>query len=217
MHRAGPTGARQSMIEPAGGDGSCVGATLVDVDFLLRDSHDFFQRGLALEDAFGTLLFQRHHAVRDRGVFDGRRVGFATDKPPDFVVEHHELENSDAPAIAGLGTGGAPGSSIEGHVGPRRDVQATEFFLAWRIGTLAVRTNPSQQALGWDRHDRRGDQKRFDPHIDQTGGGARRIVRMQGGKDQVSGEGGMNGDLRRFAVSNLADHDDIRVLSENRA
>ncbi|MGZ8384827.1 MAG: hypothetical protein ACXWWI_02545, partial [Nitrospira sp.] len=55
--RAGPTGARQSLLEPAGGDGQCVVATLVDVDFLLRDPHDFFQRGLALDDALGTLLF----------------------------------------------------------------------------------------------------------------------------------------------------------------
>ena len=39
---------------------------------------------------------------------------------------------------------------------------------------------------------------------------------MQGGKDQVPGERRPDGDLRRFQIADLADHDDVRVLAQDR-
>ena len=39
---------------------------------------------------------------------------------------------------------------------------------------------------------------------------------MEGGKDQVAGEGRLHGDLRGFAVPDLADHDDVGVLAKYR-
>ena len=40
---------------------------------------------------------------------------------------------------------------------------------------------------------------------------------MQGGKHLVTGEGRLHGDLRRLEIAYLADHDDIRILPQERA
>ncbi len=37
---------------------------------------------------------------------------------------------------------------------------------------------------------------------------------MEGGQYQVAGEAGLHGYFRRFHVADLADHDDIRVLTQ---
>src|SRR3546814_9884586 len=38
---------------------------------------------------------------------------------------------------------------------------------------------------------------------------------MQRGQNQVSGQRGLHGDLRRFKVADLAYHDDVGVLAQN--
>jgi len=40
---------------------------------------------------------------------------------------------------------------------------------------------------------------------------------MEGGEDQVSGQGGMNGDFSCLGIPDLADEDDIRILTDNRS
>ena len=45
---------------------------------------------------------------------------------------------------------------------------------------LAVRADFSQQPLRTGHQKRRADQKWFDPHIDETGDGTGRIIRVQG-------------------------------------
>src|ERR1039458_7235597 len=54
-------------------------------------------------------------------------------------------------------------------------------------------------------------------HVGEAGDGAGRIVSVQGGKNQVTRERGANGDIRRFAVANFADHDYVRVLAHDMA
>jgi hypothetical protein len=36
---------------------------------------------------------------------------------------------------------------------------------------------------------------------------------MQGAKDQVTGERGLNGDFGRFPVADFSYHDDVRILT----
>ena len=38
---------------------------------------------------------------------------------------------------------------------------------------------------------------------------------MEGAQDEVSGEGGLDGDACGFLVPNFSDHDDVGVLSED--
>jgi hypothetical protein len=42
----------------------------------------------------------------------------------------------------------------------------------------------------------------------------RRVVGVQGRKHHVPGLGRLDGDVGRFQVANLADHDDVRILAE---
>jgi len=41
-----------------------------------------------------------------------------------------------------------------------------------------------------------------------------RVVGVQGGEDEVAGQGGLDGDLGGLEVADLADHDDVRVLPQ---
>jgi len=82
---------------------------------------------------------------------------------------------------------------------------------------LAVHTNLANQTLRLNQLHRSRDQERLDPHVEQTGDGGRRIVGVQRGQHQVAGERRLDGDLGRFEVANLADHDDVGILPQKRA
>jgi hypothetical protein len=85
------------------------------------------------------------------------------------------------------------------------------------IAFLAVGADLAHQALGEDADDGGGGQKRLDPHLHQAGQGAGGIVGVQGRKDHVTGQRRLHGDFGGFAVADLADHDDVRVLAQDRA
>ena len=72
------------------------------------------------------------------------------------------------------------------------------------------------QALGEDADDRRGGQKGLDPHLHQPRQGTGGVVGVQGGENHVAGQRRLHGDLGGLAVADLADHDDVRVLAQDR-
>ena len=80
-----------------------------------------------------------------------------------------------------------------------------------------MRTNRADEALRLHGFNGRRDQKRFDAHVRQTRERTRRIVRVQRGENQVTRERRADGDVRRFAVANFADHYDVRILTQNMA
>ena len=51
----------------------------------------------------------------------------------------------------------------------------------------------------------------------EAGDRRRRVVGVQRREDEVAGERGLDGDLRRLAVADLADHDDVGVGAHHRA
>ena len=55
------------------------------------------------------------------------------------------------------------------------------------------------------------------PHVEQTGDSTGGIVGVEGTKDQVSSERGLNGYLSCFAIANFSHHNDVGVLTENRS
>ena len=63
----------------------------------------------------------------------------------------------------------------------------------------------------------RRNQKWLDAHVDQTRDRAGRVVRVQGGENEMAGERGLNGDLRRLEIARFTDHDAIGILSQKRA
>jgi len=63
----------------------------------------------------------------------------------------------------------------------------------------------------------RAHEEGLDLHLDEAGDRARRVVGVDGREHEVAGERRVDRDLRRLLVADLADHDDVRVLPEERA
>lgn len=78
----------------------------------------------------------------------------------------------------------------------------------------AMRAIPFHEPLGDDDIDCRGKDVRRDSDIDQPLESLGRGLRMQGGKDEMSGERCLCGNRGGFKVADLSDHDDIRILPD---
>ena len=79
----------------------------------------------------------------------------------------------------------------------------------------AVRADPPTEALGQRALQHGGQEVGFDAHVDESADRADRVIGVQGGEDQVTGQSRAHGDLRCFAVADLSDEDDVRVLSQD--
>ena len=82
-----------------------------------------------------------------------------------------------------------------------------------RLG-LAVSAKPATQSLSDDECHRAGDIKRRNAHIHQARQCLRRIVGVQRGEHQVAGLSRFDGDTTGFQISDLTDHDDVRILTQ---
>ena len=97
----------------------------------------------------------------------------------------------------------------------RRRAQRGQLRTLYLEGFDAVGADCPYQTLG-DNTDHRGlNQKERDSQVQKTGYGGRRVVGVQSGKDQMPCQGGLDGILGGLQVSQLPDHDDIRILSQN--
>lgn len=84
-----------------------------------------------------------------------------------------------------------------------------------RLSTMLAES--AHETLSEDTDDSGGNEEGFDLHIDQSGEGGGGVVGVEGGKDQVSCERGLDGDLGGFAVTGFTDQDDIGVLAQEGA
>jgi hypothetical protein len=94
-----------------------------------------------------------------------------------------------------------------------READIEEHLLVGRHLDLALLADLTRETLGHHEVDRGGDQERLDAHVEQTCDRARRVVGVERRQDQVTGQRGLDGNLGGFKVSNLTDHDDVRVLT----
>src|SRR5207237_3932214 len=58
---------------------------------------------------------------------------------------------------------------------------------------------------------------RLYPHVQEPADNVHHVVRVDGRKDQVAGKRGLNGDLCGLGITNFADHDLVRVVTQNGA
>ena len=80
-----------------------------------------------------------------------------------------------------------------------------------------MRAELACEALREDRRDGGAGEKRLDSHLVQAGQRLRCVVRVQRRKHEVAGEGGLDRNLCRLAVADLADHHDVGVGAQDRA
>ena len=74
----------------------------------------------------------------------------------------------------------------------------------------------AHQPLRQHHVQRRADQVRLDAHVDQPRDGRAGVVGVQGAEDQVAGQRGLDGRPGGLLVADLADHDDVGVLPQQR-
>src|SRR6185437_16012487 len=84
-------------------------------------------------------------------------------------------------------------------------------------GGAAVLANQTDQALRQDAIQRGNKVVRLDSHVEEASNDIHDVVSVDCGEYQVAGERRLNGDLRGFRVADFADHDFVRVVTEDGA
>ena len=77
--------------------------------------------------------------------------------------------------------------------------------------------NPPNEALRQNRFERGADEIRFGAEVEQPRHRADGVVRVKRREKEVSRERGLNCDAARFRIADLADHDHVRILPEQRS
>src|SRR6185312_7251926 len=94
------------------------------------------------------------------------------------------------------------------------DLGAGQLDVVGYVAGLAVRTDAAHETLRKNEIERARDVERLQSHIQQTRNGFRRRVGVQGAHDEVTRESCLDRDAAGFEISNLTDHDDVRILAQ---
>ena len=78
-------------------------------------------------------------------------------------------------------------------------------FVGVRDVAYTVFADGADQTLGEDAVERGDEVVGFDAHVEEAAEDVDHVVGVNGGEDKVSGEGGVDGDLRRLLVADFAD------------
>ena len=84
-------------------------------------------------------------------------------------------------------------------------------------GLLAMLANQANEALRQDAVQRGDEIVGLDTHVDEAADHVGDVVGVNGGEDEVASQRGLNGDLGRFLVADFADHDFVRVVTQDGA
>ena len=137
------------------------------------------------------------------------------DHPADRVVDADRLEHADAALVAALVALVAAARTTDERALVNAEQRAHRLVGGYLLA--ANRAKPPHQPLGDDRAQGGGEQERLDLHVAHPGDRADCIVGVDGREHEVAGERRLHRDLRRLAVADLADHDHVRVLTQNGA
>ena len=80
-----------------------------------------------------------------------------------------------------------------------------------------MRANAAHEPLRAGEDDRGRNQERRDTHVIQARDGAGRVITVHRAQHLVARQRGFDRDFRGFGITDFADHDDVRVLAQNRA
>ncbi len=89
--------------------------------------------------------------------------------------------------------------------------------VALRVDLAAANAQLAHEALREHAEQARTQQERLDAHVDESRHRRRGVVRVHRGEHQVTRERGLDRNLRGLEIADLADHDHVRVLAQDRA
>ena len=95
-----------------------------------------------------------------------------------------------------------------------RETEAAQLLPRHGKGLAAMGADPPNQPLGHGPQEGGTDQEGLDTEVLKPGDGGNGVVGVQGGKDEVAGQGRLGSVARGVQVPYLADHDDVRVLPQ---
>src|SRR3977135_709839 len=143
----------------------------------------------------------------------------ADDRLAYLVVQYHQLPDGLAAVIAGAATVPAtpPLAELVRGAGNDRNMRFLEQLARGHVGLGALLAHDAHQALRQHRRQRRHETVRIDAHMHEAADHIEDVVGMHRGEHQVPGERRLDGDLRRLRIADLAHHDLVRVVPQNRA
>ena len=105
----------------------------------------------------------------------------------------------------------------EGRVPPLVGIEAAFHQEAIRVTHVprAAIADHAHQSLRQDAVERRNEIVGLDAHIQEAAQHVEDVVGVHRGEHQVSGQGGIDGDLRGLLIADLAHHDLVRVVAQN--
>src|SRR5713101_2516361 len=191
-------------------------------EVLLDDAEHFGHAGDPAQHLAPAVLHQRAHALLHGGALDAPAVDLLHRQLADGVVDHHGLVDAGAPVVSGAVAGLAPLRPVDHPrlarlLLLRRQPDLLQLLRGGQVRLAALLAEDAHQALRQHADQRRPHQVGLDAHVDEAGDGARGVVGVDGAEDEVAGQRGLDGDLRRLAVADLADHDHVRVLAKEAA
>src|SRR5262245_7771819 len=175
----------------------------------------------ALREPAHRRLAQALHALDPRRVPDLVGVAALRDQAADAPADVEHLEDGRAAEearLAALGAALAP-AHLQAVAALDRDLEAERGDLLGIQRPLhgAALADAADQALRDHAAQHAGQQEAVDAELDQARDRPGRVPGVDGREDQVAGQGGLHGHLRRLRVADLADHDHVRVLAQDRA
>src|SRR5882757_1188942 len=182
---------------------------------LARDSQHFLERRLTAQDLGAAVVTDR--GSRLAGVTLELLLAHAVmDHCAHGVIHHDELVDAGPTAITAARRV-SPGA-VEyrrGIIGPQVEEAALIFArLEWLLGFGAEHAH---QALRHHADEARRQEEGLDAHVAQARYRAGRGVGMERGQHEVTRQARLHSDLRGLEVTDLTDHDDVRVLTQDGA
>ena len=180
------------------------------------DVQHLLDGGQALADLAEAVVGQVDHAA---GLGDAAEVvdaGVGDDGVAELVVDHQQLVDAEAALVAGVAATAAAGALGEGVGLVAHAFQGLADVAGRLVGPAALGADPADQPLGQHQVQGGADQVGLDAHVDQPGDGRAGVVGVQGAEDQVAGQRRLDGGAGGLLVADLADHDHVGVLPQER-
>src|ERR1700681_4468715 len=157
------------------------------------------QAGAAFRNA---VVDHRRHSGADRGLIDFQPIGLFPDQFANLVGEFKNLEHADPAAIARTAAALASAGALNGFAAPQAERAQSRVFhkigLDERLWYFAAVAQLANQPLGDHRSQGRPQQISLDAEIEKPRYRGGRRFGVECRQNEVTGEGGMNGDVSGF-------------------